>query len=75
MVNVAVAGEKPVRVTAEGETVQVVPAGQMVATIRLTVPMKSFSGVIVMVEVPPCPGAAMLIDDGLTVAVKSPTFK
>jgi hypothetical protein len=72
--NVAGAGEEPVRVTDEGETVQVVPLGQILATIRLTVPAKPSRGLRVSVEFPVCPAAGMVMVVGFADILKSVTF-
>ena len=71
--SVAVEGDDPDRVSDEGVIVQVVPVGQMLATIRFTVPVKPFNGVTVSVELPDCPGAGMEIVVGLAEMPKSVT--
>jgi len=70
----AVAGEEPVKVTDEGETVQVAPVGQAPERIRLTVPLNPYKGLIVSVEFPDCPGAGMMTVAGFAEMLKSRTL-
>lgn len=69
-VSVEVAVDGLVTVTGE-ETVHVAPAGQPLATLRLTNPTNPFTGVTVIVVVPACPGAGMLILEGFAAKLKS----
>ena len=73
MVSVLFAGEAPLTLTDPGEIVQVAPVGQPLATLRLTVPLKPFCPVTPIVELPPCPGAEMLMGEGLAATLKSET--
>jgi len=70
----AVAGEEPVKVTDEGETMQVAPVGQAPERIRLTVPLKPFKGLMVTVESPDCPGAGIVMLAGFAPRLKSVTL-
>lgn len=53
--------------------VQVAPVGQPLATLRSTIPVNTFSGDTLIVEVPGCPGAEMVTGEGFADRVKSET--
>ena len=73
MVSVSVTAEAPLTVTEGDARVQVAPVGQPLATLRLTVPVNPNCGVILIVEVPPWPGAEMLMGEGFADTLKSVT--
>jgi len=72
-VRVAVTGEGPVTVGDDGEIAQV-KLGSEGVQLRATVPLNPAKGVKVIVEVPDCPGAGMLMLDGLGEMLKSVTL-
>jgi len=71
--NVAVTAEEPLKVTGD-VTVHTDPGGHPTLTPRLTDPENPLRGVIVIVAVPDCPGAGMLMLPGLTETAKSVTL-
>ena len=73
IVSVLVTGEALVGLTDAGEIVQVAPVGQALPTLRFTVPVNPNLGVIVIVELPLCPGAEMLMGEGSADTLKSET--
>ena len=75
IVSVSVTAEAPLTVTEGDARVQVAPVGQPLATLRLTVPVNPDCGVILIVELPPCPGAEMLMGEGLADTPKSVTAR
>jgi hypothetical protein len=72
-VSVVVTAEVPVTLTDGEENVQVAPAGQPLVTLRFTVPVNPYRGVMVIAEVPDCPGAEMLTVVGFADTLKSVT--
>jgi hypothetical protein len=59
IVSVVVTGEVPVTLTDGEENVHIAPVGQPLATPTSTAPVNPFRGVMVIVEIPDCPGAEM----------------
>ena len=72
-VNVVVTAEAPSTFTDVEEKLHVAPGGQSGPTPRYTVPVNPFRGVIVIVEVPDCPGDEILSEVGFTARLKSVT--
>jgi len=72
MVRVPVTAEVPLTVTVNGETVQLAPGGQVPPMLRATGPVNPYRGVMVIVDVPDCPGERV-IDGGFADIVKSVT--
>jgi hypothetical protein len=73
MVSVSVTAEVPLTVTEGDASVQVAPVGQPLATLRLTVPVNPNCGATLIVALPPCPGAEMLMGEGFADRLKSAT--
>jgi hypothetical protein len=73
MVSVLVAAEALLTMTDVGESVQVAPVGQPLATLRLTVPVNPFCGATLIVEFPACPGAGIVTGEGFADKLKSET--
>jgi hypothetical protein len=73
MVSVLVTGDALVTLTDAGKTVQVAPVGHPASTLRLTVPVNPLSGATLIAELPPCPGAEILIVAGFADTLKSVT--
>jgi hypothetical protein len=71
-VSVAVAGEAAVTFTEEGESVQAKLAC-VVEQLRVTVPVNPAKEAVLIVEVPDCPGAEMLMVLGFADTLKSVT--
>jgi hypothetical protein len=75
MVSVVVTGEVPVTLKFWGETVQENPEVQGgPEQVMFIDPVNPFRGVTVIVEVPVCPGAEMLMVEGLADKLKSVTL-
>ena len=73
IVTTLVTAEEPAMLTDEGENVQSIPRTP-VQQDRLMVPVNPFRGVRVMVEVPDCPGAGMVMLVGFADILKSVTL-
>jgi hypothetical protein len=73
MVNMAVTAAEPVRLSDGGETVQDPPGIAVTPQDRFMAPVNPPRGVMVIVEVPDCPGAEMLMVVGFAETLKSAT--
>ncbi len=72
--NVEVCGEVP-NVTLVGESVHVKPAGVEADAVRLTVPVRPFNAVTVIVDVPDAPARIWTGDTAPAASAKSTTVK
>ena len=72
-VSVEIAGDVPLMVTGE-ETVHVAPSGQPLVTFSITIPINPFTGLIVIAEVPDCPGAERSMLEGFAAKPNSVTL-
>jgi hypothetical protein len=71
IVRVAVKTEEPLELSPSGEIVQLVPADWVTQDRLMLVVGNPPPGVIVIVDVPDCPGAGMISEVGFAVRLKS----